>query len=278
MFDFSNQNSRKEIIYFILNVFKVVTSKVILPYYKNLKKTEIDNKIDKNDFVTFADKKTEEIISNYLTKKFSNIKIIGEESSFQKNCNLSVFNDEYYWTIDPIDGTKNYIKGDKNFCSMISLVKQKKPIVAFIFNPLKKYLVYAFDNKGCYYFHLDSKITKNIKIKTKNTKYFGTGSTKGFEEQLRKKIINNLNFNTKRIFIGSAGIEALKLINNEINYILHGRVTPWDHSPINLIIKESGGFAFMLKKQKLFDIETKGSFLATDRMSSWSDLKKIIFS
>ena len=42
--------------------FKETNKNIILPYFKNLKKTEIDNKLDENDFVTLADKKAEEEI------------------------------------------------------------------------------------------------------------------------------------------------------------------------------------------------------------------------
>ena len=82
----------------------------------------VDSKLDENDFVTLADKKAEEEISNRLIISFPDIKIIGEEGFFLNKSNPVKYNEKFYWTVDPIDGTKNYIKGDQNFCSMISLI------------------------------------------------------------------------------------------------------------------------------------------------------------
>ena len=45
--------------------------------------------------------------------------------------------------------------------------------------------------------------------------------------------MNNLRSNTVRLFIGSAGIETVMLAKNQIQFIFHGRVTPWDHSPVD---------------------------------------------
>ena len=276
--DFSDKKKRDDIVHFIVEIFKETNKKIIIPYFKNLKKTEIFNKADINDFVSIADKKAEENISENLIKKFPKIKIIGEENSFINKNNLSTLKDKYYWTIDPIDGTKNYIKGNENFCSMISFVKDKKAIAAFIFNPLYKTLVYSFYKKGCYELCLEKKITKKNNIKINDINLIGSGSTKGFDEKLRNKVINNLNTKTKRVFIGSAGIETIKFINDKLNFILHGRVTPWDHSPIDLIIRESGGFSFMLKNQTNFEIDSKGAFLATNSLKLWSEIKEIILS
>ena len=274
--EFFKKNNKNDILNFILDVFIETNKNVILPYFKNLKKTEIDNKLDENDFVTLADKKAEEEISNRLIRSFPDIKIIGEEGFFLNKSNPVKYNEKFYWTVDPIDGTKNYIKGDQNFCSMISLIENKKTIAAFIFDPLKNILFYSFLSSGCYTFNLVTQKTKKIKIKN-SSDLIGTGTSKGFNEQIRQKIIDNFNTKTKRIFIGSAGIEATKLISNEVNFFLHGRVTPWDHSPVDLIVREAGGVAFMLNDKNVFDIDIKGSYLASNNIELWHKLKKIFF-
>ena len=61
--------------------------------------------------------------------------------TFIKKIDLTKFNDDYYFAIDPIDGTKNYIKKNENFCTMVSLIFKKRPIACFIYYPLiNKYL------------------------------------------------------------------------------------------------------------------------------------------
>ena len=126
MFDFTKEENRKYINDFFFFLLKKVNDDIILKHLENLNSDEIFTKSDKDDFVTVYDKKAEEYIIKEINKKFTTIKIIGEETSFQKNINFSIIDDGYYFTIDPIDGTKNYIKKNKNFCSMVSFILKKK--------------------------------------------------------------------------------------------------------------------------------------------------------
>ena len=126
MFDFTKEENRKYVNDFFFFLLKKVNDDIILKHLENLNSDEIFTKSDKNDFVTVYDKKAEEYIIKEINKKFTTIKIIGEETSFQKNIDLSIIDDGYYFTIDPIDGTKNYINKNQNFCSMVSLILKKK--------------------------------------------------------------------------------------------------------------------------------------------------------
>ena len=133
MFDFTKIENRKYVNDFFFFLLKKVNDDIILKHLEYLNSDEIFTKSDKNDFVTIYDKKSEEYIIKEINKKFKTIKIIGEETSFQKNIDFSIIDDGYYFTIDPIDGTKNYINKNKNFCSMVSLIFKKKPLATFIY-------------------------------------------------------------------------------------------------------------------------------------------------
>ena len=43
------------------------------------------------------------------------------------------------------------------------------------------------------------------------------------------------------------------LANNEVDFIFHGRVTAWDHSPMTLITKEAGGEVLMFNNESTFN-------------------------
>ena len=86
---------------------------------------DIDNKNDETP-VTIADKNTELRIRSMIEKEYPNHGILGEEFD-------SVNPDaEFIWVIDPIDGTRSYIAGHKDFGNLISLTKNKKPIIGII--------------------------------------------------------------------------------------------------------------------------------------------------
>ena len=102
---------------------------------------------------------------------------------------------------------------------------------------------------------------------------FATGGTKGIPEINRKIILEKFNSNFKRYFIGSAGVETLMLANNEVDFIFHGRVTAWDHSPMTLITKEAGGEVLMFNNASKFTVFSKGPILAAKNIEHWKNVK-----
>ena len=120
---------------------------------------------------------------------------------------MSIIDDDYYFTIDPIDGTKNYINKNENFCTMVSLIYRKKPIACFIYYPRQRKYISSFENFGSKILDLNTGKISTLKI-SKNIKNYATGGTKGLPEINRKIILENFNSNFKRYFIGSAGVET----------------------------------------------------------------------
>ena len=272
MFDFTKEENRKYVNDFFFYLLKKVNEEIILKHLENLNSDDVFTKSDKNDYVTIYDKKAEEYIIKEINKTFTSVKIIGEETTFQKKIDLSLIDDDYYFTIDPIDGTKNYINKNKNFCTMVSLIYKKKPTACFIYYPLIKKYISSFKNFGSKILDLNTSEIYTLKI-NKDLINFATGGTKGIPEITRKIILERFNSNFKRFFIGSAGVETLMLANNEVDFIFHGRVTPWDHSPMSLIIKEAGGEVLMFNNASTFNVFSKGPILASKNIEHWNYVK-----
>ena len=100
---------------------------IINQYFR--KPISIDIKSDSSP-VTIADKKAEEIMREAIIKEYPNHGIIGEEFGNYKN------DAEYQWILDPIDGTKSFICGSVVFGTMIALLKNGKPILGIINQPV----------------------------------------------------------------------------------------------------------------------------------------------
>ena len=103
------------------------SSKIIKQYFR--KPLNIDNKKDESP-VTIADKNTELKIRELIEEKYPNHGILGEEFD-GKN-----INSEYLWVIDPIDGTRSFIAGYKDFGTLIALLHNNKPIIGIINCPI----------------------------------------------------------------------------------------------------------------------------------------------
>ena len=273
----SNTKDRDNLVSYVMKLLVEVNDNIILSYFNNLKSDDISTKTNDDDFVTIADKKSEEWISNKLLGYLNINKFIGEETSYTNdNYIADPLNEPFLWIIDPIDGTKNFLKGNNNFCSMVSIVSFGNPIATFVYQPLKREMTYAIKGFGSYLINVDDLTKSQLIIDlSKNDKILGSGGTKGIPDIHRSRIMNNLRSNTVRLFIGSAGIETVMLAKNQIQFIFHGRVTPWDHSPVDLITREAGGVVFMARNKKLFNIQSEGPIIAASNLKIWNNIREI---
>jgi myo-inositol-1(or 4)-monophosphatase len=100
---------------------------VIRPYFRNAPAAE--QKMDKSP-VTIADRRAEEVLREILGREFPGFGIIGEELPPQEAGRT------YVWVIDPIDGTRAFITGRPNFCTLLGLLEDGVPILGFIDQPV----------------------------------------------------------------------------------------------------------------------------------------------
>ncbi len=109
------------------------SGKIIKKYFRS--DINVELKSDSSP-VTIADKKAEEVIRNLIVKEFPEHGILGEE--FGEDNKTS----EYKWIIDPIDGTKSFIHGMITFGTLIALMKNDKPVLGVINQPvLNEFLI-----------------------------------------------------------------------------------------------------------------------------------------
>jgi len=117
----------------------------IMEIYK--KDFSIEYKDDKSP-LTEADKISNKIICESLYKLFPEIPILSEENreipyEIRKNW-------EYFWLIDPIDGTKEFIKKNGEFTINIALIHKNTPVLGVVYAPATNLLYYAKKGEGAY--------------------------------------------------------------------------------------------------------------------------------
>ena len=89
------------------------------------------------------------------------VPILSEEGKEIKFNERSKWN--YYWCIDPIDGTKEFIKKNDEFTVNIALIHNNIPVLGVVFAPALGDIYYAKNGSGAY------KNGRPISIKTNNT-------------------------------------------------------------------------------------------------------------
>jgi len=116
----------------------------ILDVYRSAE-FEVEAKADKSP-LTLADRRSHKIIVNYLAK--SDIPILSEEGRDIPYPQRKKWNT--YWLIDPLDGTKEFIKKNGEFTVNIAMIRQNKPIAGVIFVPDRNTIYIASAAIGSY--------------------------------------------------------------------------------------------------------------------------------
>ena len=96
--------------------------------------------------VTAADKAASNSIITDLAS--TNIKVLSEEDehfAYDKRKDWSQL-----WVVDPLDGTKEFVKRNGEFTVNIALVEDHKPVIGVIYSPVFKYLYYGTKGMGSY--------------------------------------------------------------------------------------------------------------------------------
>lgn len=96
--------------------------------------------------LTIADKASNDVINQYLVD--TKIPILSEEGKILDYANRSSWH--VLWIVDPLDGTKEFIKKNGEFTVNIALVKNQKPILGVVYLPVKNTLYFSLEGKGAY--------------------------------------------------------------------------------------------------------------------------------
>jgi 3'(2'), 5'-bisphosphate nucleotidase len=106
---------------------------------------EVEEKADKSP-LTLADRRSHDVIVNYLAK--FDIPILSEEGRDIPYQDRNKW--DTYWLIDPLDGTKEFIKKNGEFTVNIAMIRQNKPVAGVIYVPDRDTLYFASTVIGAY--------------------------------------------------------------------------------------------------------------------------------
>ncbi len=119
----------------------------ILEIYESSRQLEISSKADDSP-LTAADLAAHKIIVAGLRQLTPNIPILSEESaniSWKERQTWTT-----YWLVDPLDGTKEFIKRNGEFTVNIALIENHEPILGVVYVPVKNILYAGVKGEGAY--------------------------------------------------------------------------------------------------------------------------------
>jgi fructose-1,6-bisphosphatase/inositol monophosphatase family enzyme len=262
----------------VTNHIKEVAEQHILPYFRHLKPEHIAYKIG-DDPVTIADKEAESALSTRLLALLPGSKVVGEEAFSLDPGILSRFSGESpVWIIDPVDGTRNFAKGNREFGVIVALAKQNQVIAGWIYDPTSGEAVTAEKGGGAYYQGRKLSVLPPVPVEQ---------MVLNISPRIQEPYENSPDYNKLQPVLDAmtAGChEYPRLVLQQPHFgkshplALHARATlihtnPWDEAAGVLIHGEAGGYGARWSGQAysvtVFD---QGLLLAPDR-DSWQELK-----
>ncbi|NNC84772.1 MAG: 3'(2'),5'-bisphosphate nucleotidase CysQ [Bacteroidia bacterium] len=173
--------------------------------------TEVTLKEDKSP-LTQADTMAHNAIKDILAS--TDLPLLSEEGSKIEYDTRK--NWEYFWMVDPLDGTKEFIKKNGEFTVNIALIKNGEPVFGVIYAPVLETLFYGYDGLGSYKMQVT-----NHKVDFSTTEDLVSNSTKLPENKNRDSYIivasrSHFNEETEK-FVAKA-----KEKHNNIDFISKG--------------------------------------------------------
>lgn len=203
---------------------------------------EVEYKEDKSP-LTQADLESNQIICDSLKKLYPNIPIMSEEN---KQTSYSIRkNWEYYWCIDPIDGTKEFIKKNGEFTINIALIYKNKPILGVVYAPAIKTMYSAKKGFGAF------KNGEKLPIKRDDDKYIIVASKSHMSEETQN-YINSIKTNKQKELISMGSSLKLCLIADG-SADCYPRVAPtmeWDTAAADAIVREAGKMSYVFETEE----------------------------
>lgn len=215
-------------IYKIIEIAKKAGEEILKVYNVDF---EVDFKDDKSP-LTLADKVSNEIICDGLSKLFPEIPIISEEN---KEIDYKIRKDwKYCWIIDPLDGTKEFINKNGEFTVNIAFVENGVPILGVVYAPVIDTLYYAKKGEGAF------KNEFSIPIKRNDDLYKVVASKSHINDET-KEYINNIKTKKEIEFISMGSSLKLCLVAEGAADI-YPRLAPtmeWDTAAAHAICIEA---------------------------------------
>ena len=204
---------------------------------------KITIKADKSP-VTDGDIAVNEILTNKIKNLTSNIPIISEE---KVNYNINK-EGKNFWLIDPIDGTKDYIKKKDEYTLNAALIMDLNPVMGIVYAPAKNRLFFSYGKNLAYEINngkrtvLDcKKVNKNEIIGLENS---GTTPIEVLDIYKKCKVSRTIKMSSSLKFCILAAGEA------DI-YAAKARAFEWDIAAGHAVLEHAGGFITTHEKKKI---------------------------
>ena len=215
----------------VLDLMKQAATAVITPRFRSLSEGQVLEK-KPGDFVTVADREAEVLITEGLLAAYPDALILGEEAHAADPGLLARFAEaDHAFTVDPVDGTKNFVHGNPDYAVMVGEVRGGVAVRAWIWQPEHEVAWVAERGGGVWRDGVRmhrAPLGDEVPIRGVTSIWSMRGHALGDLAPLTGSWV-------------CCGIDYARLIEGATDYVLYSRSSAWDHVPGSLMLTEAGG-------------------------------------
>ena len=212
----------------------IEAGQAILEVYNNEKLfAQIDTKADDSP-LTLADQRSHNVIMKRLKDLHPEIPIISEEGKHLPYEDRKDY--ELFWLVDPLDGTKEFIRRNGEFTVNIALIDGKYPIGGVIYVPVTNVLYSAFNGKA---YKTENGITQQIEVSRSKENRIAVRSRSHASEE-EESVLKSYHV-SQDISRGSSLKFCAVAEGSADLYYRHGPTMEWDTAAGQAILEAAGG-------------------------------------
>ncbi|WP_421874960.1 3'(2'),5'-bisphosphate nucleotidase CysQ [Marinoscillum sp.] len=182
--------------------------------------------------LTRADKASHNVIVSFLEK--TNLPILSEEGStvpFEERKNW-----DYFWMIDPLDGTKEFIKKNGEFTVNIALIHRDEVVAGVVYTAVLKDLYWAIIGEGAFKdgkkLNVNSFSREDKALKVVASRSHLNDETQSFLAELNQPEIVSKGSSLKLLMVAEGQADL---------YPRYAPTMEWDTAAAQIIVEEAGG-------------------------------------
>ncbi len=257
------KNDYKYLVNLLLEISKLACDQILQIYGTKFSHTKKSD----NSPLTLADLNSHKIITENLSKKFPDIPIVSEENNHQNKVKTNE-----YFLVDPLDGTKEFLKKNDEFTVNIALIQNKKPIVGVVSLPTDN--IHFFTDGSKSFVTTDNEEPRIINS-SKPSKRLRVLVSRSHLDKETKKILKKIN--NPIVLKKGSSIKLCLIASGESDlYVRFGNTMEWDLAAGHAILKNASAnlYDFSFKELEY----SKKEFLNYSFFTCSNSIKKEIIN
>ena len=170
--------------------------------------------------------------------------LISEENAKEKIVSGVPIKNEWLWILDPLDGTKDFLKGTGEYAVHLALLNKNNPYLGVVLIPELEELWFGIVGSGAWCEDRSGKRSSFAFSDRSNISEMILLASRSHRDERLNKLLENLNFAEKK-YVGSVGCKVARILRGEADFYisLSGKTAPkdWDMAAPEAVLKAAGG-------------------------------------